>query len=65
LTIALDLGYYDYQHLVRDFKEFSSITPTAYFEASSKGQERAFGMAETYQSLTKLWKSLFNKTQTH
>ena len=25
--IALELGYHDYQHMVRDFKEFIRLTP--------------------------------------
>ena len=47
LSIALDLGYYDYQHLVRDFKEFTTLTPTAFYEAESKSPERVFGVSET------------------
>ncbi len=27
LSVAIDLGYYDYQHLVRDFKEFTNPHP--------------------------------------
>ena len=33
LGVAIDLGYYDYQHLVRDFKEFTSLTPNAFLLA--------------------------------
>ncbi|HKP70295.1 MAG TPA: helix-turn-helix domain-containing protein [Pyrinomonadaceae bacterium] len=32
LETALDLGYYDQSHLIRDFREFSGITPQAFFE---------------------------------
>jgi AraC-like DNA-binding protein len=32
LETALDLGYYDQSHLIRDFREFSGITPQAFFD---------------------------------
>ncbi|MBC8085597.1 MAG: AraC family transcriptional regulator [Hymenobacter sp.] len=47
LTVALDLGYYDYQHLVRDFRQFTGLTPNAFWQRDSLSPERAFGMAET------------------
>lgn len=47
LTIALELGYFDYQHLVRDFKEFTTLTPNAFWAAESQSPERAFGAVET------------------
>ncbi|GAB2601633.1 helix-turn-helix domain-containing protein [Spirosoma areae] len=47
LSIAIELGYYDYQHMVRDFKEFTQLTPNAFLEADGKSPERVFGMVET------------------
>ncbi|QDK82075.1 AraC family transcriptional regulator [Spirosoma sp. KCTC 42546] len=47
LSVAIQLGYYDYQHLVRDFKEFTQLTPNAFFIADTKSPERVFGVAET------------------
>ncbi|MEI7582611.1 AraC family transcriptional regulator [Runella sp.] len=47
LSVAIDLGYYDYQHLVRDFKEFTNLTPNAFFLKESQSPERAFGKVET------------------
>jgi AraC-like DNA-binding protein len=47
LRIALENGYYDYQHLVRDFKEFTHLTPTEFSEADGKSPERVFGVSET------------------
>lgn len=47
LSIAIELGYYDYQHLVRDFKEFTQLKPNAFLEADNKSPERVFGMTET------------------
>ncbi|MES2005900.1 MAG: helix-turn-helix domain-containing protein [Bacteroidota bacterium] len=46
LSIALHCGYYDYQHLVKDYKEFTGYTPVQFFEIDNKAPERAFGEAE-------------------
>ncbi|MGA0556018.1 helix-turn-helix domain-containing protein [Larkinella sp. VNQ87] len=47
LSIALELGYYDYQHLVRDFREFTQLTPNAFAQQEAKAPERLFGATET------------------
>jgi AraC-like DNA-binding protein len=47
LSIALDLNYHDYQHLVRDYNEFTHLTPTQFAQKESHAPERAFGNAET------------------
>ncbi len=47
LSIALEYGYHDYQHLVRDYKEFTRLTPTEFAQRESHAPERAFGNAET------------------
>jgi len=46
-SVAIALGYYDYQHLAKDFKEFTCLSPTAYDVAAEKGPERTFGIRET------------------
>ena len=46
LSIALELGYYDYQHLVRDYREFTRLTPTEFAQKESHAPERTFGNAE-------------------
>lgn len=46
LSIALECGYYDYQHLVRDYKEFTGLTPTSFFELDINAPERIFGLFE-------------------
>lgn len=46
LTVALELNYHDYQHLVRDFKEFTTLTPNGFLIAEGKSPERTFGVME-------------------
>lgn len=46
LSVALESGYYDYQHLVRDFKEFTRLTPNALLDADTKSPESVFGAVE-------------------
>ncbi len=47
LSVAIDLGYYDYQHLVRDFHQFTSLTPNAFLLQEGQAPERVFGVRET------------------
>jgi AraC-like DNA-binding protein len=47
LSIAIHCGYYDYQHLVKDYKEFTGYTPPQFFSIDNGSPERAFGDAET------------------
>ena len=44
LSIAIDCGYHDYQHLVRDYKEFAYTTPNLLFTDESKALERVLGL---------------------
>lgn len=48
LRIAIECGYHDYQHLVRDYKEFTGLSPTAFHEIENKAPERKFGLSEGY-----------------
>ena len=48
LSIAVHCGYHDYQHLVRDYKEFTQHTPTAFHLLDLSAPERKFGEADTY-----------------
>ncbi len=45
LSIALETGYHDYQHLVKDFKQFSDTSPHSLLEAQANSPERIFGIA--------------------
>lgn len=46
LSVALATGYCDYQHLVKDFKEFTTFTPPAFYEIEQTSPERKFGLYE-------------------
>ncbi|MCL6259422.1 helix-turn-helix domain-containing protein [Aquiflexum sp. TKW24L] len=51
LSIALACGYYDYQHLAKDYKYFTNLTPTGFYELDTKAPERTFGVVEVKQEL--------------
>lgn len=40
LTVAIHSGYHDYQHLVKDFKQFAGGSPNSLIEAQSRAPER-------------------------
>ena len=46
LSIAIHCGYHDYQHLAKDYKEFTGYSPKQFFEIDNQAPERAFGDAE-------------------
>lgn len=46
LSIALHCGYYDYQHLVKDYKEFTGYTPAQFFAIDNAAPERMLGDVE-------------------
>jgi len=48
LSIALRTGYNDYQHMVKDFKEFAGTTPTTLIKESLNNPERRFGVASNF-----------------
>lgn len=48
LSIAIACGYYDYQHLSRDYKDLTGLTPNQFHEIDLNGPERLFGEADTY-----------------
>jgi AraC-like DNA-binding protein len=45
LFIAVSCNYYDYQHMVKDFKEFSNLTPFQLYELELNAPERSFGFS--------------------
>jgi hypothetical protein len=46
LAIAIDRGYYHYQRQVRDFREFTKMTPNEFLLRESNAPERSFGHKE-------------------
>lgn len=40
LTIALLFGYADYQHMVKDFKQFAQVTPNMWINQDNQSPER-------------------------
>jgi len=46
LSIAVQCGYYDYQHLARDYKDFTGLTPASFFQLDNQAPERIFGLHE-------------------
>jgi AraC-like DNA-binding protein len=47
LVIAVENGYYDYQHLSRDFKTFTQLAPNNFLKKESQAAPCAFGLLET------------------
>lgn len=50
LRVSVECGYHDYQHLVRDYKLFTGLTPAAFHDVENKAPERRFGLSENYYS---------------
>ena len=50
LRIALDCGYHDYQHLVKEYKDFTGMSPIDFHEVENNAPERKFGLSEGYYS---------------
>lgn len=48
LSISVRCGYYDYQHLARDYRDLTGLTPNQFHEIDLKAPERLFGEADTY-----------------
>jgi AraC-like DNA-binding protein len=42
-TVAIHFGYTDYQHLVRDFKQFTHVLPNAWLQEDMESPENALG----------------------
>ncbi len=47
LSIALASGYYDYQHLAKDFLEFAGVLPSAYLLEDTQAPEQIVGLRDS------------------
>jgi AraC-like DNA-binding protein len=50
LRIAVECNYHDYQHLAKEYKDFTGLSPTAFHEIENNAPERKFGLSEGYYS---------------
>jgi AraC-like DNA-binding protein len=48
LTVAIDCGYFDYQDMVRDFKDFTGQTPPQALAAQRTAPERRLGIPQQF-----------------
>jgi AraC-like DNA-binding protein len=46
-TVAIEFGYTDYQHMVRDFKQFTNATPNAWLQEDRGSPENALSDSAT------------------
>jgi AraC-like DNA-binding protein len=47
-TVALHTGYYDYQHLVKDYKDLTRKTPGEFYKLELSAPERLFGIVDPF-----------------
>lgn len=48
LSIAVSCGYYDYQHMARDFRHFTGLSPSCLLETQSQSPERILGLRHEF-----------------
>lgn len=48
LSIAVDCGYYDYQHMAREFRLFSGLTPPRLIETQHSSPEHRLGVPHQF-----------------
>ena len=46
LRIAVECGYFDYQHLVKDYKDFANATPNNFFSEERRAPGRVLGLTK-------------------
>ncbi|MFY0255192.1 helix-turn-helix domain-containing protein [Chitinophaga sp. 30R24] len=47
-TLAIHCGYYDLQHLIKDYKKFSLLTPGDFFKLELECPERKLGIVDAF-----------------
>lgn len=50
LTVALLFGYTDYQHMVKDFKQFAQVTPSIWINQDNQSPERLLQLEQITNS---------------
>lgn len=48
LRIAMECDYHDYQHLAKDYKDFTGLSPTKFHLIEEQAPERKFGLNEGF-----------------
>ena len=48
LRIAVECNYHDYQHLVKDYKDFTGFSPTSFHAVEKDAPENILGLHTTY-----------------
>lgn len=48
LSIAVACGYYDYQHMARDFRHFTGLTPSRLLETQATSPEQMLGVRHEF-----------------
>jgi AraC-like DNA-binding protein len=48
LSIAVACGYYDYQHMARDFRQFTGLSPSRLLETQSTSPEEILGVRHEF-----------------
>jgi AraC-like DNA-binding protein len=51
LSVAIQTGYNDYQHLVKDFKQFAGTTPNTLIQESLNNPERRFNISNDFRGV--------------
>ena len=46
LRIAIECGYFDYQHLVRDYKDLTGLSPNEYHFHETTSPEKILGLTD-------------------
>ncbi|MFN8251228.1 MAG: AraC family transcriptional regulator [Ferruginibacter sp.] len=50
LRIAMECNYHDYQHLAKEYKDFTGLGPNAFHDIENNAPERKLGLIEGYYS---------------
>jgi len=45
LFVAMECNYHDYQHMAKEFREFTNLTPPSLYQLEEKSPERSFGLS--------------------